>query len=143
MTVAAGRSIHAAEERTSARSGTGRRLGTDLLSSGGGESHPVHGALVRHVLTLGVERHVAALELTLCLAVVFGIGLSVPALCVVAVVALVIHPALVWITARDPLASEVYVRSRFYADYYAPHATAHAAFRKPAPRPRPSLPRPR
>lgn len=107
------------------------------------EAHPVHGSLVRNTLTLGVERHVAALEFTLCLAVTLGVGLSFPALCLVAVVVLVIHPTLVWVTARDPLATEVYMRSRSYADYYAPHSSAQAVFYKRALRPRPSLPKAR
>lgn len=107
------------------------------------EAHPVHGSLVRSTLTLGVERHVAGLEFTLCLAVTLGVGLSLPALCLVAVVVLVIHPTLVWVTARDPLATEVYMRSRSYADYYAPHSSAHAVFYKRALRPRPSLPKAR
>jgi type IV secretory pathway TrbD component len=117
-------------EHSGARAGAGRY-----------ESHPIHGSLVRHTLTLGVERHVVALEITVCLAVVLGVGVSVPALCLVAVVALAIHPALAWATARDPLATEVYIRSRSYADYYAPHATAHAALHTHVPRPRASLPK--
>lgn len=110
-------------------------------SSHAGYLHPIHGSLVRPTLTLGVERHVAALEFTLCIALVLGIGLSVPTLCLVAFVVVAIHPTLVWVTAKDPLATEVYVRSRAYADYYAPHASANAALRGRVPRPRPSIPK--
>lgn len=106
-------------------------------------AHIVHGSLVRPTLTLGVERHVAALEFTLCLALVLGIGVHLPTVCFVAVVALLMHPTLVWLTARDPLATQIYVRSRAYADYYAAHGSAHAGLEVRVPRPRPSLPRAR
>lgn len=109
--------------------------------------HSVHGSLVRPTLTLGVERHVAALEFTLCLTLLLGVGVRLPTICLVAVVVLLIHPTLVWLTARDPLATQVYVRSRGYADYYAPHVSVHASARAAldarVPRPRPSLPRAR
>ena len=106
-------------------------------------AHVVHGSLVRPTLTLGVERHVASLEFTLCLALVLGIGVHLPTVCFVAVVALLMHPTLVWLTARDPLATQIYVRSPAYADYYAPHASAHAGLEARVPRSRPSLPRAR
>jgi type IV secretory pathway TrbD component len=99
-------------------------------------AHPVYTSLVRPVLTLGVERHVAGLEATLCLAIVFGVGLNAVSLGLLAVVVLVLHPTMVWVTAWEPLATELYVRSRAYADYYAPHAALHQR----SPRPRPSLP---
>lgn len=101
--------------------------------------HPVHASLVRPMLVLGVERHVIALEVTLCLALVFGVGVSLPTLALCTVVVLVLHPALVWITAKDSLATEVYLRNRGYADYYAPHGALH----RPAGRPRVSVPGPR
>ena len=53
----------------------------------GGEQpaeHPVHASLVRPVLYLGVERHVVAVEGTLCLALLFGVGLSLATLGLVA-----------------------------------------------------------
>lgn len=100
-------------------------------------AHAVYRSLIRPVLTLGVERHVAGLEITLCLALVFGVGLSVATAALVALVLVLMHPALVWVTAREPLVTELYVRSQQYADYYAPHASVH----RPVPRPRPSMPR--
>lgn len=102
----------------------------------GPAEHPVYISLVRPVHTLGVERHVIGLEATLCLALIFGIGLSVAAFALVAVIVLVLHPAMVWVTAREPIATELYVRNRVYADYYAPHAVVH----RRSTRPRPSLP---
>jgi len=102
-------------------------------------AHPVHPSLVRPVLYLGVERTVIALEGTLCLALLFGVGVHLLTLGLVALVLLVIHPTLVWVTGKDAQATEVYVRSRAYADYYAPHASIHA----PARTPRPSVPKSR
>ena len=108
----------------------------------GGEQpaeHPVHASLVRPVLYLGVERHVVAVEGTLCLALLFGVGLSLATLGLVALVAFVVHPVMVWLTAKDAQATEVYVRGRAYDDYYAPHASLAGPVRAP----RPPVPRAR
>lgn len=103
-------------------------------ASAGGRIHP---SLVRPVLYLGVERPVIAFEATLALAVLFGVGLHLITVGLVGVVILVFHPSMVWVTARDARASEVYIRSRAYADYYAPHGSARTQGRVP----RPSIPR--
>lgn len=102
--------------------------------------HPIHGSLVRQTLYLGVERTVIALEGTLCLAVLFGVGFSVATVALVALVAIVIHPVMVWVTAKDPQATEIAVRSRAYDDFYAPHAALETSRRGRTPRPRPSVP---
>ena len=88
---------------------------------------------MRPQLTMGVERPVIAVEWTLALALVVGLGPGLLSLGVVALVIAVIHPTMVWLTARDPQTTAVYVRSRRYADYYAPHAPLHARPRRPAP----------
>ena len=44
-----------------------------------------------------------------------------------------------WLTAKDPMVVEVYIRSRAYRDFYAPHATVQRPGRKA----RPSIPEPR
>ena len=99
--------------------------------------HPLHASLVRPLLYMGVERTVIALEATLCLALVLGVGLSVATLSFVATIMLVMHPTMVWLTAKDAMATEIYVRSRAYDDYYAPHAVV----RRTALRPRRSIPK--
>lgn len=99
--------------------------------------HRIHPSLVRPVLYLGVERPIIAFEATLALAVLFGVGLHLVTVGLVGVVMLVIHPSMVWVTARDAHATEVYIRSRAYADYYAPHGSAWTHGRVP----RPSIPR--
>jgi hypothetical protein len=43
---------------------------------------------------------------------------------------------MVWVTGRDPQVVEVYIRSRAYRDYYAPHGAAGTRGRPP----RPSIP---
>jgi type IV secretory pathway TrbD component len=97
---------------------------------------PVHASLVRPQRYLGVERVVLGLEATLCVAVLTTGGLTIASLVVVALVVFTVHPVMVWVTAKDPQATEVYVRSRRYADFYAPHGAPW----EPAPRPRPSVP---
>lgn len=96
----------------------------------------VHPALVRPVLHLGVERPVIALEATVCAALLFGVGPNPLTIACVVVVALVVHPVAIWLTARDEQAVELYLRSRSYADFYVPLAAAHAS----RPRPRASVP---
>ena len=101
--------------------------------------HPIHGSLIRQTLYLGVERTVIALEGTLCLAVLFGVGFSLFTAALVALVVLVIHPVMVWVTARDPQATEIAIRSRAYDDFYSPHAALGITSSGRNPRPRPSL----
>lgn len=100
---------------------------------------PLHASLVRPMLYFGVERQVIAVEATLVAALLFGVGPHLATLVVAAVVLLAVHPAMVWLTARDPQVTEVFLRSRTYADYYAPHGAVGARAR--APRVRPSVPR--
>jgi type IV secretory pathway TrbD component len=102
-------------------------------------AHPVHTSLVRPIHYLGVERLVISLEVTLCLALVFGLGPGFVTFGICALVVLVMHPTMVWLTARDAMTTEIYMRSRAYADFYAPHAAPRRAARAP----RPSIPRAR
>ncbi|HYM97076.1 MAG TPA: VirB3 family type IV secretion system protein [Candidatus Sulfotelmatobacter sp.] len=97
----------------------------------------VHASLVRPMLYAGVERHVIAMEGTICLALVFGVGLRFATLALVVVVVAVVHPVMAWVTAKEPQATEIYVRAHAYRDHYAPHAELNGAVRAP----RPSLPR--
>jgi type IV secretory pathway TrbD component len=96
----------------------------------------IHASLIRPVLTLGVERPVASLEATLCLALLLGVGVHLLTLALVAVVVVGLHPVMVWMAAHDPAATMVFIRSCRYADYYAPRAALWA----PSRRPRPSIP---
>jgi type IV secretory pathway TrbD component len=82
---------------------------------------PIHPSLVRADLTLGVERHVAGVEVTLCFAVLFGARVSLASLLLVGLIVFVIHPAMVWITTSDPEVTAVYARSLRYGDFYVPH----------------------
>jgi type IV secretory pathway TrbD component len=99
-------------------------------------AHGLHLSLARPLLYLGVERTVIALEGTLCAALLMGIGVHWATIALCALVACVVHPAMVWLTAADPQPVEVYVRSRAYADYYAPQPLAASVT---SPRPRPSI----
>lgn len=102
-------------------------------------------SLVRPSLTLGVERHVAALECVICLSLTFGLGFSLATAGIVLLVVAVVHPVMLWLTQREPRVTELYVRNRGYADFYQPHASAQADLagagqRSSAPAPRPTLP---
>ena len=132
-----GREMRRAPRRAAAAPPPDRR--EQLAVNAEPHEHPIHTSLVRSVLTLGVERHVLALEATLVLALVLGAGVTTLTLVLGAGIAFALHPVLVWVTTRDPLATAVALRSRGYADYYAPQAAVH---RSP-PRPHPSVPDPR
>lgn len=123
----------AASRSVAARSGRGGE------SRAGWTEHALHASLVRPTHYFGVERHVIALEGTLCLALVFGVGLSWATAALVALVVAILHPVMVWVTTDDAQATEIAVRSRAYADYYVPHAALDGQ----TPRPRPTLPRTR
>jgi type IV secretory pathway TrbD component len=97
----------------------------------------VHPSLVRPELTLGVERHVAGIEATICFALLCSRGIGLATLGFVALVIIAIHPVMVWLTAKDEQATQVFARSRRYADFYAPHGLHKANVRAP----RPSIPR--
>jgi type IV secretory pathway TrbD component len=97
----------------------------------------VHASLVRPELTLGVERHVAGIEGTICFALLCSRGIGLATLGFVALVILAIHPVMVWLTTKDDQATQVYARSRRYADFYAPHGLPKTSVRAP----RPSIPK--
>ena len=83
----------------------------------------VHPALLRDVLYGGVERPVIALEGTLAAGLLFTVGPQLVTLAVVVAIVSVLHPAMAWVTSRDPLATAIYVRSLRWRDFYAPHGT--------------------
>jgi type IV secretory pathway TrbD component len=99
----------------------------------------VHAALVRPVLMAGVERPVLALEVTVALGLFLSVGPRLVTLGVVALVVGVVHPTMVWLTARDAMATAVYMRSLVWRAYYPPHADPRAGLRR-ASRARPTLP---
>lgn len=119
---------------TGGERGRGMGSGTDMTARP--TSHPIHPSLIRPRLYLGVERPIVAMEGTIAAALVFGVGLSLVTVGLVLLVWLLLHPVMVWVTSKDAQASEVFLRARAYADFYAPQATL-----RPAPRrPRPSIP---
>ena len=96
-------------------------------------AHAVRQSLVRPMLYLGVERTVIALEAILSLALVCGAGPHLPTFAVCAFVVLALHPTMAWLTAKDPSVLEIYMRSRAYRDFYAPHAAVQRPGRKARP----------
>ena len=95
--------------------------------------HAVRQSLVRPMFYLGVERTVIALEATLCLALLCGAGPRLPTFAICAFVVLILHPTMAWLTAKDPIVTEVYLRSRRYKDFCTPHPPAWRAGRSVPP----------
>lgn len=102
--------------------------------------HALHASLVRPVLYLGVDRMVIVLEATAVFALVLGLGVHVATVALALGIVVVLHPALVWLTARDPQAVDVYLRSRVYDDFYAPHESLARARAKRARAPKRAVP---
>ncbi|HXC24741.1 MAG TPA: VirB3 family type IV secretion system protein [Gemmatimonadaceae bacterium] len=88
--------------------------------------HPIHAALYRPVLFLGVEQPVAILEATLVFALVVGVGFHLMTIAVAAMIISVIHPTMTWITAHDAEITRVYLRSIGSQDYYPAHSALTA-----------------
>ena len=97
----------------------------------------VHRSLIRTPLYAGVEKGFLLFEISAVGFLFFVAGFSAPTALVALVWVLLIHPAMVWICARDPLLIVLYVRSLSGADFYFPHARRGAKM----PPVRPSLPR--
>lgn len=102
-------------------------------------AHAIRQSLVRPMLYLGVERTVIALEATICLALICGAGPRLPTFAICAFVVVVVHPTVAWLTAKDPVVVEIYMRSRAYRDFYTAHPMILCAGR----RAHPSIPSPR
>lgn len=115
------------------------RPGEHVGAESGAPARRVHPALVRPVLLAGVERPVIALEVTVAAGLLMSVGPHLITLGIVALVVGVIHPTMAWLTARDPMATAVYVRSLRWRAYYPPHADPRTALRR-ASRARVSLP---
>ena len=76
-----------------------------------------------------------ALEVSLGAGLLASVGPRLVSLTAVAVIVGVIHPVMAWVTAREPMAVALYLRSLWWADYYPPHAGLRARRRR-----RPTLP---
>lgn len=114
-------------------------MGENAGPDSGALARRAHPALIRPVLLAGVERPVLALEVTVAAGLLMSVGPRLVTLGIVLLVVGVVHPTMAWLTARDPMATAVYVRSLRWRAYYPPHADPRAALRR-ASRARVSLP---
>jgi type IV secretory pathway TrbD component len=90
------------------------------------ESHVVHASLWRPILFGGAEPGFVIMEVATVLALVFVVGLHVATVGLALAYATVVHAAAVWVTAKDPMMSRIYLRSLGARDYYAPIARTTA-----------------
>ena len=91
------------------------------------EEHVVHASLYRPVLFAGAEPAVVIVELSTAFALVFGIGLHATTLVLAVLYLTVVHGVMVWVAKQDAHMTSLYVRSLAAKDFYAAHATIHAA----------------
>jgi type IV secretory pathway TrbD component len=96
------------------------------MASQEGEIHVVHASLWRPVLFGGAEPGFVILEVATVLALLFVVGLHVATVGLALAYATVVHAAAVWVTAKDPMMSRIYLRSLSVRDYYAPIAKTTA-----------------
>jgi type IV secretory pathway TrbD component len=101
------------------------------------EAHAVHASLYRPVLFAGAEPTVVVLEVMTAFALVFGVGLHVATVLLAVFYLTVVHAVMAWVAKQDPQMTALYVRSLATRDFYAPHASVHAA----PPPVHPSIPR--
>ena len=97
----------------------------------------VYQSLIKTPLYAGVDKGFLIFELTTIGFLFFVVGFHLVTLLVAVVWAAVIHPLMVWISAKDPLLAILYVRSLSAEDYYAPTPQRSA---KPPRRVKPSIP---
>lgn len=95
---------------------------------------PVHAALLRPIQIGGADRELALANGVVCVALIFGIGISKYTLGVVALLLTIGHWGLVRVCRYDPFFRLIYIRHVQLRDYYvaapAPHArrpVVHAA----------------
>ena len=91
------------------------------------EEHVVHASLYRPVLLAGAEPAVVIVELSTAFALVFGIGLHMATVVLAVLYLTVVHGVMVWVAKQDANMTSLYVRSLAARDFYAPHASIHAA----------------
>lgn len=87
---------------------------------------PVHSALLRPILIGGADRELALANGVICVALIFGIGISKYTLGVVVLLLTVGHWGLVRVCRYDPFFRHVYVRHVQLRDYYVAAPSPHA-----------------
>lgn len=97
----------------------------------------VHQSLIRTPLYAGVDKGFLIFELTTIGFLFFVVGFHLATFLVAALWAAVVHPLMVWISAKDPLLAILYVRSLSAEDYYAAASPCRA---KSPGRVKPSIP---
>ena len=93
----------------------------DITKDDGAEKHrliPIHAALVRPILFAGADRELALANGILCIALLFGIGVSRYTMLVVVLLLTLGHWALVRTTKADPLFRQVYMRHVRLRSFY-------------------------
>ncbi len=73
--------------------------------------HPLHASLVRSPLLAGAEPGFVVLEVCLILALLTVVGLHFVTVALALFWGTAVHGLFVWIAAKDPLASALYLRS--------------------------------
>ena len=101
------------------------------------ELHVVHASLTRPVLFAGAEPAVVVVEVTTAFALLFGVGLHIATFLLAAFYLTVVHSLMVWVAARDPHMTALYLRSLAARDYYPAQAGVYA----PPPVVHPSIPK--
>jgi type IV secretory pathway TrbD component len=98
--------------------------------------HPLHASLYRPVLYAGVAPQFLLFEATAVFLLLFEVGPHLLTLLLSLFYCLVFHPLAAFLCAKDPQATDLYVRSLRGADFYA----AGAPLRAKAWPPDPALP---
>ena len=86
----------------------------------------IHASLWRPILFGGAEPSLVITEAAVVLALLFVVGIHIATVALAIVYAVGVHSAAVWVTAKDPQISAIYLRSLTAQDYYPAVARAWA-----------------
>ena len=86
----------------------------------------IHQALTRPLLLAGAERKLVLCNLTIIVALIFGVGFHWSSISVAILLATVGHYALRRLARHDPQMRALYIRHLHYQDYYPAQASIHS-----------------
>lgn len=86
----------------------------------------IHLALTRPLLLAGAERELVLCNLTIIMALIFGVGFHWASISVAVLLATVGHYALRRLARHDPQMRALYIRHLRYRDYYPAQASIHS-----------------
>lgn len=87
---------------------------------------PIHPSLIRPILWMGAERRIVIFNTMIVLIIIVALDFRLwPSLFLIAI-GTGVHLWAVWLAKKDPHAGQIFVRSRYYQDWYPARAMRQA-----------------